>query len=260
VATAFFILSKIIGGAIRVESWIVIGLLLALYGLWRGHERLTKWSLGLTLAFVLGLGIFPLGDVLIRPLEQQVAAPELPDRIDGIIVLGGGEDGSLSRFWGQPVVNDAGERFTAAATLARHYPDALVLFTGGSGALSTIGQTVLDPSDMAARLLTDLGVSSDRLRLESASRNTAENARLSHALIAPEPGQQWILVTSAFHMPRAMRSFEAAGWSSIIPYPVDFRSNLFRNGIGWDLPGHMLTLNIALKEYLGLAAYAATGQ
>ena len=74
-------------------------------------------------------------------------------------------------------------------------------------------------------------------------------------LIKPADGERWVLVTSAFHMPRAMASFRRAGWRGITPYPVDFRSAAFRDQISWDLTEHLRELNIAVKEYLGLAAY-----
>ena len=96
--------------------------------------------------------------------------------------------------------------------------------------------------------------------LETASRNTAENARLSLALANPEPGSVWVLVTSAFHMPRALNSFRAAGWPDVVPYPVDYRTTNFTERIGWGLLRNMQVLNIAIREQVGRLAYRFAGR
>ena len=104
------------------------------------------------------------------------------------------------------------------------------------------------------------GLAPERLLFERASRNTAENAALSLALVQPGEDETWVLVTSAFHMPRSLASFEAAGWTGLVPYPVDYRSGGFGDGIGWDLARNLLTLNTAVREYIGLVAYRVTGR
>ena len=104
----------------------------------------------------------------------------------------------------------------------------------------------------------DLGLSPDRLRLEAASRNTAENAAMTRALLTPEAGQRWLLVTSAYHMPRAVAAFCAAGWTGLIPYPVDYRSP--GDGAGWRFSENADALATALREWIGLAAYRLTGR
>jgi uncharacterized SAM-binding protein YcdF (DUF218 family) len=96
------------------------------------------------------------------------------------------------------------------------------------------------------------GIDEGRLLLEQRSRNTAENAALSLALAQPQPGQTWLLVTSAFHMPRALNGFHQAGWPELLAYPVDYRSGRFIDGIGWDLAENLRVLNTALHEYVGL--------
>ena len=101
------------------------------------------------------------------------------------------------------------------------------------------------------------GLDEQRLLLEQHSRNTAENAALSLALAQPQPGQVWLLVTSAFHMPRAMHEFHEAGWQGLVPYPVDYRSGPFVDGIGWDLPENLRVLNTALHERVGLLVSGA---
>ncbi|OWY06100.1 hypothetical protein B6V75_08420 [Thioclava sp. F1Mire-8] len=111
-----------------------------------------------------------------------------------------------------------------------------------------------------AAAFRETGVPQARLLLETRSRNTSENARFSYNLAQPEPGETWVLVTSAFHMRRAMASFERAGWEEVVPYPVDYRAVWFLEDTGWDFAGHLETLNLALKEWVGIWAYAASGR
>ena len=131
-----------------------------------------------------------------------------------------------------------------------------------SHARSGVGSRLMDHAEaaMAAEVFRDQGIAPERVILEGQARNTAENARLSRALAAPAAGEVWVLVTSAFHMPRAMRSFEAAGWTGVVAYPVDYRTAAFRDGIGWDLAGNLAVLNTAIKEQVGQLGYQMTGR
>lgn len=222
-----FLTGKLVALAIRPDSWLVAGLGLTVILLWRGRMAGARRVATALFLATLGLAVLPVGDLALRPLETRYPAePPLP-AIDGILVLGGA------------------------------HPGAQVLFTGGSGAVRDVLGPGMPGAEVARRFYAELGLDPARLVLESASRTTAENARLSLALA--QPGQTWVLVTSAFHMPRALASFRAAGWSGdLIPWPVDFRGAPLR--IGWDLTGQLERLNIAVREYVGLAAYRLLGR
>jgi uncharacterized SAM-binding protein YcdF (DUF218 family) len=255
----FFIASKTVGMVVRVESWALVLMLLALFGLWRGRLRLAGVSLSLLLAGTLALTLFPLGDLLLRPLEEQFPArPDLP-RIDGIIVLGGAEETGITRHWGGAQLNDAGERLTEAAALALRFPQARLVFTGGSARVGREEDTT-DPSLMVRDLWLGLGITPDRIVLEQASRNTTENATLTRDLVQPKPEETWVLVTSAFHMPRAHQTFARQGWD-VVAWPVDFRSGDLADGRGiWRLDRNLQGLNLALREYLGTLVYRVMGK
>jgi uncharacterized SAM-binding protein YcdF (DUF218 family) len=258
-ADLFFIASKTAGMAARAESWLLLGLLVTLGAIWRDKRRLAHWAGFATFAATLALTIWPLGDLLLAPLEGRYPVAPALDRVDGIIVLGGAERTGAYRRWGTPQFDDAGERVMAAVTLAARFPRAQLIFTGGQGAWIK-GKDGLGPSRMTRLAWTELGVASERIVLETASRNTAENARLTLERIAPAPGQRFVLVTSAFHMPRAMQSFARAGWTNVTAWPVDFRSGDLADGASWRLDEHLSGLDIALKEYLGLLVYQLTGR
>ena len=155
-------------------------------------------------------------------------------------------------------VFDEGERVVEAAILAKRYPDASVVFTGGSGSLTPAVST---EALQARKLMAALGVDPARVTLEERSRNTDENARFTAALVHPEPSQRWLLVTSAFHMPRSMGVFEKAGFN-VVAFPVAYRTLGPGSGLLWDFdPARNLRIfEIAMREWVGLAAYWATGR
>ena len=169
-------------------------------------------------------------------------------------MLGGGESDIQSNVWSQPNTGDAGDRFITALALAHKYPEAIVLFTGGSGRL--MGGA--SGADIARDIFIGAGLDKSRLILEGASRNTAENATMSLELVPDNLDGEWLLVTSAFHMRRAVASFCAAGWRNIVPWPTDYRTGGFVDRIGWNFALNLHELNVGVREWIGLAAYSLT--
>jgi uncharacterized SAM-binding protein YcdF (DUF218 family) len=133
-----------------------------------------------------------------------------------------------------------------------------VVFSGGSANL--ISNDARE-ADYAGTIFESLGISKSRLTMERRSRNTLENAEFSKALVAPKDGERWLLVTSAFHMPRSVGLFRKAGFA-VEPYPVDWRvggpSDLLAfTSIAMD---GLARADIAVREWIGLVAYRATGK
>lgn len=256
----FFIASKMIGAFLRPDTWIVIALAGIVIALILQRRRIAIWISSITLGLLVVLSALPLGDLLLQPIERRYPANPNLDAIDGIIVLGGGEDTRASAYWDQVQLNEGAERYTAALALARRFPEAQVLFTGGSGALRDVAGAATSEVSIAERFFLTQGIAPDRLLLEGQSRNTAENADLSLALADPSPDETWVLVTSAFHIPRAMRSFETAGWEGLVAWPVDYRTSGFGDGMGWDLTGNLSVLNTAIREHVGQLAYRLAGR
>ncbi|MGL4236354.1 YdcF family protein [Tabrizicola sp.] len=258
--TLFFIASKTLGMVSRVETWALLLMALAILGLWRGRTRLAGISLTLLFTGTLAITLLPLGDLLLKPLESAFPAQPNLTRVDGIIVLGGAEQTAAYRDWGGPQFNEAGERLVEGAMLAVRFPEARLIFTGGS---ATVGRTedTTDPSVMVRDMWIALGIAPDRILLEQNSRNTTENASLTRDLVQPKPGETWVLVTSAFHMPRAHETFVRQGWEGIVAWPVDFRSGDLAGMRGiWRLDRNLLGVNLALKEYFGSLVYRITGK
>jgi uncharacterized SAM-binding protein YcdF (DUF218 family) len=259
-STVFFIAAKLMGALLRPDTWIVIALAVIVLALILQRRRVALWVSGITLVVLVVLSVLPIGNLLLQPIERSYPAHPSVGRVDGIIVLGGGEDARASAYWDQMQFNEGAERYSTALALARRFPDAKVLFVGGSGELRDVAGATISEATIAERFFKEQGIAPDRLLLEGQSRNTAENARLSLALANPAPNETWVLITSAFHMPRAMRSFDAAGWKGLVAWPVDYRTSGFRDGMGWNLTGNLLVLNTAIREYIGQLAYRLIGQ
>lgn len=255
--TLFFYLSKFAWALLSPGNLLiflfVFGILLLVFN----RQKLAKIILipAALLAFL--VLSFPIGDYLIQPLENRFSPPKtLPDDIDGIILLGGGEDLQRSLSWQVAELGLAGDRYIATKKLADLYPNARVIFTGGSG--SVFLQDFDRESHIAEQILADLGLDLSRLELESNSRNTYENFKNIKPIT--RSGSSYLLVTSAFHMPRSVgiaRQFEI----DVIAYPVDFRSNSseFRR-VNFDLFDHLKSLEPAVSEWLGLLAYYLSGK
>lgn len=228
-------------------------LLLALLGAWwwqRRRPRLSRGLLGSCILFLLALAMLPLVHWTATPLEQRFPQPGRLDKVDGIVVLGGALDLQGTLDLKQPALNGAAERMTAGVALSRQYPQARLLFSGGSGLLRPQRYS---ESQLARALFESLGVDPARTLYEDRSRNTWENAVYSKVVADPRPGETWLLVTSAWHMPRAVGCFRQAGWS-VVPYPVDYVGNDGRFG-GFNLAQELLDLGGIEKEWLGLVAY-----
>ena len=255
----FFILSKTLGVLLLPINFLIgVGLLGAILL----ATRLAQLGRRLLIASIVLLAISafsPLGYWLLYPLEQRFppwdAARGAPD---GIVVLGGSIDPDISAAHGVPVVRFAADRFIAAAALARQYPDARILFTGGSANLIS---NDAKEGDYAGALFERLGVPRERVIIERRSRNTQENAEFSKALVAPKSGERWLLVTSAFHMPRSVGLFRKAGFA-VEPYPVDWRVAGRADLVNFRflaLDG-LSSVDTGVREWIGLVAYWITGK
>lgn len=235
---------------------------LALLGAALSRTRFGRLGSRLALAAaaaLLVLGLSPLANWLILPLEMRFPVPALEGRrIDGIVVLGGAVQERQTLAHGPIALNDAGERIVAMADLARRFPQARVVFTGGAGFYSN---APLPEAEVLRSRLGALALDERRVAFETKSVNTWENAVFAKAVAEPRPGETWLLVTSAWHMPRAVGIFRRAGWP-VVAYPVDFRTAGRRDawrGFGSVSDGLRRT-DVAAREWLGLAAYRLTGR
>ena len=254
----FFTLSKTLWFVTDPGNVLLIVLVTGVLLLWTPWKRTGRWLLSLTALFALFFATVPVGRAIILGLENRFPIlTQLPPRVDGIIVLGGVVEQLISKDRGQIAIGAAVERLTAFADLARRYPDAKLVFTGGSGRLV---RTDVKEAEFVRPVLRQLGLATERVLFEDQSRNTAENASLSRRLAKPEAGEVWILITSAFHMPRAVGVFRQADWD-VVTSPVDF-STTGRETLRptFSLLGGFSGISRGLREILGLTFYRLSGR
>jgi uncharacterized SAM-binding protein YcdF (DUF218 family) len=255
----FFVLSKLLGFLTLPSNLLIeigiIGVLL----LFTSYRRLASWLVVTSIVLTALVGWSPLGNILILPLEQRFppwnASHGAPT---GLVVLGGAITPDVSAARGAVALNEAAERLTVAAELARRYPDARIIYSGGSNAV--LAEPIAE-APFAVQELESLGVAHDRITAEEQSRNTIENAVFSRLIAQPKPGERWLLITSAYHMPRAIAAFRAAGFA-VQAYPVDWRT---RGWIDASRPFDSLSEGLrrtdeAVHEWIGLLGYRLTGK
>lgn len=219
--------------------------------------RICKWWRGFDVFFITGcllffiFGIIPTGPSLLAMLESKHQRPEkMPDDIKGIIILGGAFDTYLSNIYGVPVLNDGVERVLDGITLAEKYPEATLWFSGGSGRLTHRERTEAMDAKIFLQSYPDL---QDRTKFEDLSRNTWQNAVAMRRLVTLEPNDKWIVVTSAYHMPRAANMFWAAGWSGLVFWPTDYRTKGTPDFMPHklDILGNLYQSHLAIREIIG---------
>jgi len=255
----FFVLSKTLGIMLLPTNFLIgVGLVGAILLATHWAPLGRKLLIG-SVALLALCGFSPLGNWLLYPLESRFP-PWDPARgaPDGIVVLGGPIDPDLSAAHGVTVVSVAADRMIAAAALARRYPNARVIYSGGSANLIS---SEAREADYATALFESLGVSKAQLAMERRARNTEENAAFSKSVAGPKNGERWLLVTSAYHMPRAVGVFRIAGFA-VEPYPVDWRAGgladllAFRN---FAIDG-LASVDVSIREWMGLVAYRISGK
>jgi len=256
----FFIISKLFWILAQPVSLILLAVLASMVLIWRGWRKTAIGLAGTAALLLFVLGYTTAGALLVQPLEARFSRPAaMPERVAAIVVLGGGTSSRISGARQVSELNMAGDRMTEALRLARAYPDAPVVFSGGGNALVSEDGSETEAAT-ARRFFLEQGLPAARLVLEDAARNTAENAALLSGLL-PEGEGAVLLVTSAYHMPRSMGLFDKAG-IAMTPWPVDFRST-GEEGPGLDIGDpavNLFTATLALREWLGLAAYYVTGR
>ena len=231
----------------------VLSLLAALLGL-GGWHRLAASS-----AFVAALLLFvtlftSTGTVALQVLEERIPKPASdPAEISCMIILGGAFDNEINTARGGIELNQAADRFVEALRLARNYPEARILVSGGDGSISSDyeGEAVT-----AERFFTAFGIPAERLVKENTSRTTYENSRNTAELLSSHGFQDCLLITSAFHMPRSVGLFTKAG-IKVTPWPVDYRtSGIARLSFDFTQPALNAQLTTtAVREWLSLTAY-----
>ena len=254
-----FVLSKIVGFFVLPSNAIALICLLGLV-LWLvGRRRAGGIALTTGIVMLLVCGFSPLGHVLLLGLSERFPPWRFDGRTpDGIIVLGGGIDSDVSAARGDIELYSSAERILAMLELAKRFPKARILFSGGSADLL---RASTPEAPLAEQVLHRCDLDNGRVVLDGASRTTLENAERTRKLVGADTSGHWLLVTSAFHMPRSIGVFRAAGFD-VEAYPVDWRTR------GWidaaapfgKVSAGLAQCDAAVHEWVGLLVYWLAGR
>jgi uncharacterized SAM-binding protein YcdF (DUF218 family) len=230
-------------------------LLIAAVLLWLGKWRAARWIVTAAATALTLLIFIPVGTLMLMPLEQRFPIPSrLPEKVDGIIVLGGAQQPHLSKAHGVAALNGRAERLTTFLALARRFPSAKLVASGGWG-----DPKQLDVNEAATTrmFLHEQDFDTSRVLFEARSRNTYENVVLSKELAKPRGGETWLLVTSAADLPRAVAVFRTHQWL-VLPVPCDYDTLPPDWLPNLNLASHLEQINHGMHEWLGLTFYYLT--
>jgi uncharacterized SAM-binding protein YcdF (DUF218 family) len=259
-----FAITKLLWALVQPSNLLLLGLIVASVALFIHRWQGARWLvIGIATALSL-ISLLPIGQWLLMPLEARFAdVGDLPGPVDGVIVLGGAVQRAATEGRAQIAFGDSAERAIALIELGHLYPHARLVYSGGSGRL--VGRSI-GPADALRMFYQRQRFDVGRIIFEDRSRNTYENAIFSKRLLAPKPGERWLLVTSAAHMPRAIGIFRHVNWP-MIPYPVDYQtpgdwslSEQLDRLVQLDVSGRLREFDLAVKSWLGLMAYWFLGR
>jgi uncharacterized SAM-binding protein YcdF (DUF218 family) len=249
----FYLISKTLEPLERPDDFLLLSLFVGMVLLWFGKTR--KMGIAVTTLTVLTLtsiALFSLPAWLSRPLENRFPRPRVwPSRVDGLIVLGGAVDPNTTAKFGLPTLNGDAERMTEFVRLAKLYPYARLVFSGGTAFLGT----QYSEASVARLFFLQQGIDLRRVTFEDRSRSTFENAQFTKAIVKPRPGQCWLLVQSAIMMPRSVGAFSKASWP-VLAVPVAYKTTAANH----NLQDNLGFLDRAVHEWEGLIAYRLTGK
>lgn len=258
------LISRGIWTIIQPSNFLLI-LLIAGYFLSRyahKNSKLNKFAIKiipLSLIILFLAGFTNLSAWLLWPLEgrfEEYTNKINQDPYSGIIVLSGSEKASISTYSQQATFNHGAERLIESAALARKFPTLPIIHSGGGRKYPD----ELSENDVARIFFEQAAIDLSRIRFDDKAYNTHTNATMSRDLIRGNENEKWLLVTSAFHMPRSVGAFRNAG-INIQPYPVDYKTTLkFGDIFSIDFSKNLFTFDLAIHEYIGLLAYYITGR
>ena len=238
-------------------SIVILVLTGALVAFHYGRHSLARGLVAATALALVAFSLLPVDALLAKPLEDRYPRGALPARVDGIVVLSGGLRVDILGSRGVISDNATLPRMVAGAELARRYPKARFVFSGTSGGNA---QRRVFEFAAAERTFVSLGLAPGRTIYERESLDTWENLVDSRQLAEPKAGENWVLVTSALHMPRAMGVARRLGWT-MLPWPSDYESSTSLSHQPIDFASRrLIAMTYALHEWIGLLVYAVEGR
>jgi len=253
-----FALSKIIWLALSPLNLILFSFLFGFLFKLVGIKFLTRLFYSFSILILTVSTLMPTGSYLNYLLEKNYHFTNYyPDKVDGILILGGATNPFLTKEYDMVNLNGSAERLYESINLIKKFPDSKVVFSGGSGSLKF---PKLNHSDDVKILFKNMGIDINKIYFEKKSRNTYENILFAKKLINPKAGEKWVIVTSASHLNRSIYIGEKLEWP-LIPYAVDFNnSKKFTWSLHFNFVKNLVEFNSATHEWLGLVSYYLMGR
>jgi uncharacterized SAM-binding protein YcdF (DUF218 family) len=242
----FFSVSKLFGTVSAPGNFLILMLVFGLTLSVTRYRRTGRWVTFAAAASLTILLVLPVGYWAMAPLEDRFPRPRLPDRVDGILVLSGGENPALFATRGTAAVISSEGRLVEALALSRRFPRARIVFTGFE-------------AKVARAAFIQMGAEINRFAFEDQARNTWENFLFAKKLADPKSGETWLLVTHAVSIPRAIGIARQVGWD-VIAWPVDYQTGDPGALFGLRFTGNVAAVETALHEWIGLFVYRLTGR
>jgi len=203
--------------------------------------------------FLFIICFFPIGNYLIHQIEKEYYLHiDIPEKIDGVLILGGATNPLMFKEFKQISVNESSERLIESVYIIKQFKNSKVIFSGGSG---IINRPDLGHSQVAKSFYKKMGVQDNRIIYEDNSRNTYENILFSKKIANPKKNENWILITSASHMKRAILIGSKHNWN-FVPYAVDFKTTKkYKLSPNLSLLSNLNSFQQGSHEWLGLISY-----
>ncbi len=247
----------------RMMYWVLhnqvsIILVLIFFYLINKNKKIQFFLKRFLLAYILIIAIFPTGTLMLYSLESKYMYQINEfDNVDGILVLSGMENIRMTEEYGQFYLGGSESRIIESIRLQKKYPNARLIFSGGSGDHFSNNITSL----ISKQFYNEFSIEPEKIIFESQSTNTYENIINSKKLTKPTINEKWILITSAFHMHRSIDTAAKSKWE-LTPYPVDFKlsKDLLSEIIKFDILNNIENFQIASHEMLGIMVYKIMGR
>ena len=253
-----FYLSKILWLILNPFNIFIFITLLSIFLYFIKLKRLSLIIFLINFVFITLISFLPIGSYLIYTIEKEYHSNiNPPEKVDGILILGGATIPQLYNEYNQISLNGSSERLVESVFIIKKFDKAKVIFSGGSG---LVNRPDLDHAKVAKSFYKKIGIETNQIIFEDKSRNTYENIIYSKKIANPKINENWLLITSASHMKRALLIADKNNWK-LIPYAVDFKNiKNFKLIPNLELLKNLNSFQQASHEWLGLISYYLMGR
>ncbi len=253
-----FYLSKILWLILNPFNIFIFVTLISIFLYFVKLRKLSLIIFLINFVFITLISFLPIGSYLIYKIEKEYHSYiKPPDQVDGILILGGATNPLLYNEYDQISLNGSSERLVESVFIIKKFDRAKVIFSGGSGILN---RPDFNHAQVAKSFYKKIGIEIDKIIFESNSRNTHENIIYSKKIANPKINENWLLITSASHMKRALLIADKNNWE-LIPYAVDFKNiKDFKFIPNLNLLSNLNSFQQGSHEWLGLVSYYLMGR